>query len=114
MNRSGIRHPGALAASALISLAVLTTEEAALALNTGVITLASYASADAAPAAGEEAVAFTAVAPLVGVDTRWKAVVFRSGATLAHFTFANAGSMVSGGDFAFPAELVTAQAKKLA
>ncbi|MGW0945847.1 hypothetical protein ACWD4O_25305 [Streptomyces sp. NPDC002623] len=128
-----------------------TTEEAAIDINTGVITLASYASADAAaaalksvsdavtacasglrwtadgeetkatkitkdtaPAAGEEAVAFTAVTPLAGVDTRWKAVVFRSGVTLAHFTFANAGSLVSGGDFAFPAELVTAQAEKLA
>ncbi|MEV1062940.1 hypothetical protein [Streptomyces sp. NPDC050263] len=128
-----------------------TTEETAIDINTGVITLASYASADAAaaalksvgdavtacagglgwtaggeetkatkvtkdtaPAAGEGAVAFTAVTPLAGVDARWKAVVFRSGATLAHFTFANAGSMVSGGDFDFPTGLVTAQAEKLA
>lgn len=127
-----------------------SSEAAALDINTGVVTLASYASADeaaaalksvgdavaacaggfrwaaagekvsaskvtkgTAPKAGEEAVAFTAVTPVDGVDAPWKAVVFRDGATLAHFVVANATSMMSGKDFTFPAELVTAQAGKL-
>lgn len=124
---------------------------AAFDINTGMVTLASYASADeaaaalksvgdavtacaggfqwaadgekvsagkvakdTAPKAGEEAVAFTAVTPVDGVDAPWKAVVFRDGATLAHFVVANTASMMSGKDFTFPAELVTAQAGKLA
>lgn len=128
-----------------------TSEAAAMNINTGMVTLASYASADeaaealksvgdavtacaggfqwtaggeelaaskvtkgTAPKAGEEAVAFTAVTPIDGVDAPWKVVVFRDGATLAHFTVANAGSMASGKDFTFPADLVTAQAGKLA
>lgn len=128
-----------------------SSEAAALDINTGMVTLASYASADeaaaalksvgdavtacaggfqwaaagekvsankvtknTAPKAGEEAVAFTAVTPVDGVDAPWKAVVFRDGATLAHFVVANATSMMSGKDFTFPAELVTAQAGKLA
>ncbi|KUL40873.1 hypothetical protein [Streptomyces regalis] len=128
-----------------------SSESAALDINTGMVTLASYASADeaaaalksvgdavtacaggfewtaggekleagkvtkgTAPEAGEEAVAFTAVTPIDGVDAPWKVVVFRDGATLAHFTVANAGSMISGEDFTFPADLVTAQADKLA
>ncbi|NEC87950.1 hypothetical protein [Streptomyces sp. SID12501] len=125
--------------------------EAALDINTGTVTLASYASAaeataalksvaDAvtacaggfqwtaggeqldvgkvtvgtAPKAGDEAVAFTAVTPLDGVDAPWKVVVFRDGATLAHFTVFNVGATTSGKDFTFPADLVTAQADKLA
>ncbi|WP_369033333.1 hypothetical protein [Streptomyces adonidis] len=128
-----------------------TSAEAALDINTGTVTLASYASAadataalksvtdavtacaggfqwtvgaeqlDAskvtegtAPEAGEEAVAFTAVTPIDGVDAPWKVVVFRDGATLAHFTVANVAAMTSGEDFTFPADLVTAQAGKLA
>ncbi|WP_405537407.1 hypothetical protein OG787_31795 [Streptomyces sp. NBC_00075] len=128
-----------------------TSAEAALNINTGTVTLASYASAadataalksvtdavtacaggfqwavgaeqlDAskvtegtAPEAGEEAVAFTAVTPIDGVDAPWKVVVFRDGATLAHFTVANVAAMTSGEDFTFPADLVTAQAGKLA
>ncbi|MFE9765501.1 hypothetical protein ACFYPC_13370 [Streptomyces sp. NPDC005808] len=124
--------------------------EAPLDINTGVVTLASYASADeataalksvadavtacaggfqwtadgeqldaskvtkdTAPKAGEEAVAFTAVTPVDGNDTPWKVVVFRDGATLAHFTVANVAAMTSGGDFTFPTDLVTAQADKL-
>ncbi|MEU6381241.1 hypothetical protein [Streptomyces sp. NPDC046909] len=118
----------------------------ALDINTAVVTLASYASADeaaaalksigeaitacaggfewtvadeqldatkvtktAAPEAGEEAVAFTVLAS----GAPWKAVVLRDGATLAHFTVANTNAVVSGKDFAFPADLVTAQADKL-
>ncbi|MFD7133483.1 hypothetical protein [Streptomyces sp. NPDC059894] len=131
--------------------AAASSEAAALDINTGMVTLASYASADeaaaalksaadavttcsggfqwtaggedlsatevtqdTAPKAGEEAVAFTAVTPVDGVDTPWKVVVFRDGATLAHFTVANAAAMMSGEDFTFPADLVTAQAGKLA
>jgi hypothetical protein len=127
------------------------SEEAPLDINTGVVTLASYASADeataalksvtdavtacaggfqwtaggeqmdaskvtkgTAPTAGEEAVAFTAVTPVDGNDAPWKVVVFRDGATLAHFTVANVAAMTSGEDFTFPADLVTAQADKLA
>ncbi|MFJ9892641.1 hypothetical protein ACIQPR_04840 [Streptomyces sp. NPDC091280] len=52
--------------------------------------------------------------PVDGVSAPWKVVVFRKGATLAHFVVSNAGSMVSGKDFTFPADLVTAQAGKLA
>ncbi|WP_327695005.1 hypothetical protein [Streptomyces sp. NBC_00459] len=124
---------------------------AALDINTGTVTLASYASVDeataalksvadavtacaggfqwtvgseqldaskvtegTAPKAGEGAVAFTAVTPIDGVDAPWKVVVFRDGATLAHFTVANVAAMTSGEDFTFPADLVTAQAGKLA
>ncbi|MFE2062830.1 hypothetical protein ACFXDH_10535 [Streptomyces sp. NPDC059467] len=126
-----------------------TAEEAAVDINTGMVTLASYASADdaaaalksvgeavtpcgggidwtagdeklavgkvvkhTAPQGGAEAVAFTAVTAVDGVDAPWKVVVFRQGATLAHFTVANAGSLVSGEDFAFPAALVSAQADR--
>lgn len=127
------------------------SEEAATDINTGMVTLASYASVDeatsalksvadavtacaggfqwtaageqldaskvtkgTAPKAGEEAVAFTAVTPVDGVGAPWKVVVFRDGATLAHFTVANVAAMTSGKDFTFPADLVTAQADKLA
>ncbi len=120
-------------------------------INTGVVTLASYASADeaaaalksvgdevtacadgfewtvadekqdagkvtktTAPEAGEEAVAFTAMTALDGVGVPWKAVVFRDGSTLAYFSVFNTNAMVSGTDFTFPADLVTAQADKLA
>ena len=62
----------------------------------------------------QEAVAFTAVTPVDGVDPPWKVVVFRDGATLAHFTVANVAAMTSGEDFTFPTGLVTAQADKLA
>jgi hypothetical protein len=128
-----------------------TSKAAALDLNTGMITLASYPSADeaaaalksvgdavatcaggfgwavggeklsagkvtkdTAPKAGEEAVAFTAVTEVEGVGAPYKAVVFRDGATLAHLVVANTASLVSGKDFTFPADLVTAQAGKLA
>ncbi|MEU9334998.1 hypothetical protein AB0D49_17790 [Streptomyces sp. NPDC048290] len=119
-------------------------------MNTGMATLASYASADAAaealksltgaiadcsggfewtvgsekltankvtedtaPDGGEEAVAFTVLATVEGVDAPWKAVVFRDGATLAHFTLVNVAAIGTGEDFTFPAALVTAQAQKL-
>jgi hypothetical protein len=128
-----------------------SSDAAALDLNTGMVTLASYASAEdataalksatdavtactggfdwtvggekvqaskvtkgTAPEAGEEGVAFTVVTSLDGVDAPWKVVVFRDGATLAHFSVANTAAMISGKDFSFPADLVTAQADKLA
>ncbi|MFE2041769.1 hypothetical protein ACFXAZ_12700 [Streptomyces sp. NPDC059477] len=130
-----------------------SSEEDFLNLNTGMVTLASYPSADAAaealtslgdavaacaaggfevsvggeelsvtkvtedtaPEGGEEAVAFTAVTSVDGEDSPWKVLVFRDGATLAHFSLINAGAAVaSGEDFPFPADLVTAQADKLA
>ncbi len=79
----------------------------------GELLKASKVGQDKAPAVGEEAVAFSAVTPVDGVSAPWKVVVFREGATLAHFVVSNAGSMVSGKDFTFPADLVTAQADKL-
>ncbi|SEE21319.1 hypothetical protein SAMN05216489_05866 [Streptomyces sp. 3213] len=80
----------------------------------GELLKASKVAQDKAPAVGEEAVAFSAVTPVDGVSAPWKVVVFREGATLAHFVVSNAGSMVSGKNFTFPADLVTAQADKLA
>jgi methyl coenzyme M reductase subunit D len=142
---------GEPAATAHRRVSGVASGEAALDINTGTVTLASYASADeaaaalksvadavtacaggfrwtvgaeqldaskvtegTAPKAGEEAVAFTAVTPVDGVNAPWKVVVFRDGATLAHFTVANVAAMTSGEDFTFPADLVTAQADKLA
>ncbi|MFJ8142617.1 hypothetical protein [Streptomyces sp. NPDC096013] len=80
----------------------------------GELLKASKVARDKAPTAGEEAVAFSAVTPVDGVSAPWKVVVSRKGATLAHFVVSNAGSMVSGKDFTFPADLVTAQTGKLA
>ncbi|WP_427920753.1 hypothetical protein [Streptomyces sp. cg40] len=79
----------------------------------GELLKASKVEEEKAPAAGDEAVAFSAVTPVDGVSAPWKVVVFRKGATLAHFVVSNTGSMVSGKDFTFPADLVTAQADKL-
>ncbi|MFJ4686367.1 hypothetical protein [Streptomyces sp. NPDC088789] len=126
------------------------SEEASTDINTGMVTLASYQSADdaaetlkslgdavtackggfewtvggekltaskvtedTAPKGGEDAVAFTAFTKIEGAEAPWKAVVFRQGATLAHFTLVNAAAIESGKDFPFPADLVTAQADKL-
>ncbi|MFG2969187.1 hypothetical protein ACGFZS_38560 [Streptomyces sp. NPDC048288] len=123
------------------------SSEKALDFDTGMVTLASYAdaeaasaalktvaactggfqltlqgetqkatkvAADTAPKAGDEAVAYTVTIPAEGTDVPWKVVMFRSGATLAQFTVVNGASAISGKDFTFPADLVTAQAGKLA
>ncbi|MFE4665104.1 hypothetical protein ACFRI7_25650 [Streptomyces sp. NPDC056716] len=75
---------------------------------------ASKVTEDTAPEGGEEAVAFTVLTPVEGVDAPYKVVVFRDGATLAHLSLVNLGALESGEDFPFPADLVTAQADKLA
>ncbi|WP_338897806.1 hypothetical protein WBG99_21250 [Streptomyces sp. TG1A-60] len=69
---------------------------------------------DTAPEAGDEAVAFSAMASVDGGEGPMKVVVFRTGSTLAQFTSVNLASLTSGKDFDFPADLVTAQADKLA
>ncbi|MET8827822.1 hypothetical protein ABZX40_19435 [Streptomyces sp. NPDC004610] len=74
---------------------------------------ATEVTEDTAPDAGDEAVAFTVVSPVEGVDAPWKGLVFREGATLAHYSLVNAAAVDSGKDAPFPAVLVTAQADKL-
>ncbi|MEV7284226.1 hypothetical protein AB0O01_06605 [Streptomyces sp. NPDC093252] len=74
---------------------------------------ATGVTADTAPDAGDEAVAFTVISPVEGVDAPWKGLVFRDGATLAHYTLVNAAAVDSGKDAPFPTALITAQADKL-
>ncbi len=71
-------------------------------------------SVDAAPEAGDEAVAFT-VRPQEEGDLMGptRAVVFRHGSTLAQFGTGNPAFTVSSGDFEVPAALIEAQDAKL-
>lgn len=68
---------------------------------------------NAAPKGADEAVAFTATAVQGDSKGPMKLVVVRQGATVGYFTALNLASFVSGGGFAFPTALVTAQLDKL-
>jgi hypothetical protein len=67
-----------------------------------------------APGGADEAVALDIVSEAEDAKVPMKVVVVRKGATVAYFTALNIGSLATGKDFDFPAEIADAQIAKLA
>jgi hypothetical protein len=72
-------------------------------------------SADTAPKAGDDAVAFTAAVQQEGMPKSgpMKVAAFRTGTTVTYVSSVNPASLLKGGDFDFPTVLVETQARKL-